>query len=484
MENGEYSKLDGCGLSNFVRRREVSAGEVMETAIRIAETANRTLNFLKYPKFEESLSIARSLNVDRNSDTPFLGVPTLLKDSGIPSRRFSSSVGSKLLAGTQHIKNSSFVDRLEKSGLIPFARSTVPEMCMGPNTEAVANEGITHNPWGAELSAGGSSGGAAVAVAAGVVPLAHGSDGAGSIRIPAANCGLLGLKVSRGRFPTGPDDGESWGDLICDGFLTKTVRDMAVAVDAIQGIDDGAPFAAPVAPSSYSATLDVPFERPLRIAVWDETLDGADEIDADTLSAIRYTSKLLSGLGHLVERSSVVQIDYPAFIDAHTRVLSLAISSVVDSAIAKRKRKLEHDDLQYAIFDGYQYGKAQSARDYIRGLAMFRTLGRKLGEYMKNYDAVLLPTVPVASMKHGRFPRDASFLEFREASCRYNAFTALANASGQPAISVPVFRTAAGMPVGVQFLAGYGREDILLRIARQLEDVAPWSESYPIVQIG
>lgn len=481
MKSSEYSELDGYGLSNLVRRREVSAGEVMEVAIRVAEAANRNLNFLKYPKFEESLSIARSLNVDGTSETPFLGVPTLLKDCGIPSRRFPSSVGSRLLAGTRHIRNSSFVDRLEGSGLVPFARSTVPEMCMGPNTEAVANEGITCNPWGAELSAGGSSGGAAAAVASGVVPLAHGSDGAGSIRIPAANCGLLGLKVSRGRFPTGPDDGESWGDLICDGFLTKTVRDMAVAVDAIQGVDEGAPFAAPFASAFYLTTLDMPFEQPLRIAVWEETLRGADEIDAETQSAIRYCSTLLSGLGHRVEPASVVEIDYPAFVDAHTRVLSLAISSTVDSAIAARGRELAFDDLEPTIADGYQYGKGQLARDYVQALAMFRILGRKLGHYMKAYDAVLLPTVPVASMKHGRFPREDTFLEFRRESGRYNAFTALANASGQPAISVPVFRTEAGMPVGVQLLARYGREDILLRLARQLEQAAPWSASYPLI---
>ncbi|SHI08405.1 amidase [Pollutimonas bauzanensis] len=474
-----YQDLDAIGLADLIKRGEASAEEAMSIAIGLAQSAHKRLNFLKFPKFEESLALARrhDAKLDRSV---FSGVPFLYKDSGLASTRFESSIGSNFLGPMTYGQNSTFADRVEAAGFIPFARTAVPELCMGPTTEAVANGGNTLNPWKLELSCGGSSGGAAAAVAAGIVPVAHGSDGGGSIRIPAANCGLVGLKTSRGRFPMGPNDGDAWGDLICDGFLSRSVRDTAAALDAVGGPDAGAPFAAPTPTGSYLERLELKFDRPLKIALWTDGWDGCDPIDSHTMKALHYAAEQCRKLGHEVVEQAPADLDYAAYAAAHARVLALSIHSTVLAVTGKRGYPLKEGELEFAIEDGLKYSRTLGAHDYISALGVFRKIGRQLGQYMERYDLVLLPTVPVASARHGLLPRDAEFLEFRRRSCAYNPFVAISNASGQPAISVPIYFTEdQGLPVGVQFLGAYGDEDTLLRLAKGLEDVAPWAHRYP-----
>jgi len=382
-------------------------------------------------------------------------------------------------------RNSTFADRVEAAGFIPFGRTTVPEMCMGPSTEAKANGGRTLNPWGSHLSCGGSSGGAGAAVAAGVVPVAHGSDGGGSIRIPSANCGVLGLKASRGRFPMGPDDGEVWGDLICDGFLSRSVRDMAAILDEVGWalMSGDPPLRHRHQPGRYLDRLDLPFERSLKIALWTKGWDGTDLVDSHTIDALQRTAELCRRLGHEVIEQAPVDLDYLGYAAAHTRVLAFSIDSTVRSITEKRGYPLEKGELEFAIENGLEYSKTLGAHDYTSALGIFRKVGRVLGQYMENFDLVLLPTVPFASMPHGRFPREADFVEFRRIACAYIAFTSIANASGQPAISVPLcFTENEGLPVGVQFLGRYGDEETLLRIARGLEKMEPWNHRYPFMQ--
>ncbi|AEC21354.1 amidase [Pusillimonas sp. T7-7] len=479
MNVTEYQSLDAIGLAGAISCGDVSAEEAMSIAIELAQSADQRLNFLKFPKFEESLAIARQHNAKADKSI-FSGVPFLYKDSGLPSARFESSIGSNFLGTIKYAQNSAFADRVEAAGFIPFARTAVPELCMGPTTEAVANGGNTLNPWKLELSCGGSSGGSAAAVAAGVVPVAHGSDGGGSIRIPAANCGLVGLKTSRGRFPMGPNDGDVWGDLICDGFLSRSVRDTAAALDAVGGPDVGAPFVAPTPAGSYLERLELKFDRPLKIALWTEGWDGCDPIDAHTMKALNYAAEQCRKLGHEVVEQAPVALDYVAYAAAHARVLALSVHSTVHAVTEKRGYPLKSGELEFAIEDGLKYARTLGAHDYISALGLFRKIGRQLGQYMEHYDLVLLPTVPVASARHGHLPRDAEFLEFRRRSCAYNPFVAISNASGQPAISVPIYYTEDhGLPVGVQFLGAYGDEDTLLRLAKGLEDLTPWAHRYP-----
>lgn len=478
----EYQKLDGLALSNEIKSGKVSCEEVMKIAIHLATEYNKKLNFLKYPKFEESLKIASDFK-SKSAQSNFYGVPFLYKDSGLPVARFESSVGSEFLGSMSYERNSTFADRVESAGLIPFGRTTVPEMCMGPSTEAKANGGITLNPWDKTLSCGGSSGGAGAAVAAGVVPIAHGSDGGGSIRVPSANCGVVGLKTSRGRFPMGPDDGQVWGDLICDGFLTRSIRDTAAMLDAVQGPDVGAPFSAPSIQGSYLDRLEVPFNSGLKIAMWTRGWEGSDDVDSHTLLALQKTANLLGELGHTVIEQKPVDIDYLAYAEAHTKVLALAISSTVDSVTKKRGFPLRSNELEFAIENGLEYSRGITSLDYANSLGVFRRLGRILGNYMESYDLVLLPTVPFASMPHGRFPRNVDFLNFRKIASAYNCFTSISNASGQPAISIPISSTEGkGMPVAIQLLARYGDEDTLLRVSRALETIAPWASRYRMAQ--
>lgn len=480
MNEIEYQALDAIGLAEKIKAGETTAEKAMSIAIKLAQSAHKRLNILKFPEFEESLRLARQYD-PKVGDAIFAGVPFLYKDSGLASTRFKSSIGSVFLGPMTYQQNATFADRIEASGFIPFARTTVPEFCMGPTTEAVANGGNTLNPWKPELSCGGSSGGAAAAVAAGVVPVAHGSDGGGSIRIPAANCGLVGLKTSRGRFPLGPNDGDGWGDLISDGFLSRSVRDTAAALDAVGGPDVGAPFTAPTPVGSYLERLELSFDRPLKIALWTDGWDGCDPIDSHTMKALHYAAEQCRKLGHDVIEQAPVDLDYLTYAAAHTRVLAFSIQSTVKAVTEKRGYGLKKGELEYAIEDGLRYSSTLGAQDYISALSLFRKVGRQLGQYMQRYDVVLLPTVPVASAQHGILPRDADFIEFRRRSCAYNPFVSISNASGQPAISVPIYFTEdQGLPVGVQFLGAYGDEDTLLRLSKGLEDLVPWAHRYPL----
>ncbi len=239
MQTTEYERLDGLALAKLLERGEVTSAELMDCAIELAEQRNPVLNALTYPRYEESRGIAAGWT----PRGPFRGIPFLLKDSGFAHKRFPSSIGSALFNGTTYPYAATVADRFEAAGLIPFARTTVPELCMAGTTEAVRNGGATPNPWDRTRSAGGSSGGAAAAVAARIVPVAHGSDGGGSIRIPAACCGVFGLKPSRGRVPMGPAKGEGWAGMATDGVLSISVRDTAAALDMISGYEAGAFYA-------------------------------------------------------------------------------------------------------------------------------------------------------------------------------------------------------------------------------------------------
>jgi amidase len=278
----------------------------------------------------------------------------------------------------------------------------------------------------------------------------------------------------------GPNDGEAWGDLICDGFLSRSVRDTAAVLDEVGGPDVGDPFAAPTPKGRYLDRLELRFERPLKIALWTKGWEGVDPIDSHTINALQHTAALCRSLGHEVIEDEPVDLDYLGYAAAHTRVLAFAIDSTVRLITEKRGYPLEKGELEITIENGLEYSKTLGTHDYTSALGTFRKVGRLLGKYMNNYDVVLLPTVPFASMPHGRFRRDADFVEFRRIACAYNAFTSIANASGQPAITIPLcFTEGQNLPVGVQFLGRYGDEDTLLRIARELEKVAPWSHRYP-----
>jgi amidase len=264
MDVDEYQRFDGLGLAALLYEGSVSPRDLMTCAVELARLRAAPLNALCYEQYDESLALAASVT----KKGAFGAVPFLLKDSGLASTRFPTSIGSNLFKDLRTAYDGTLTQRFDRAGFLPFARTTVPELCMAPTTEAAHNGGPTCNPWDPTRSAGGSSGGAAIAVATRVVPVAHGNDGGGSIRIPAACCGVYGLKPSRGLVPMGPARGEGWGGLAAEGVLSRTVRDTAAALDAIAGYEPGAPYAAPATPASYLELLNSANARPLRIARW------------------------------------------------------------------------------------------------------------------------------------------------------------------------------------------------------------------------
>lgn len=477
MRDTEYQALDGLALADLLARREVSPEDLMACAIKLAQERAPAMNALCYERYEESVDVARAWQ----ARGVFGAIPFLLKDSGLAHTRFPSSLGSRLLNDTRYARNATLADRFEAAGLIPFARTTVPEFCMAPTTEAARNGGPTRNPWDPTRSTGGSSGGAAAAVAAGIVPLAHGSDGGGSIRIPAAACGVYGLKVSRGRVPMGPLRGEGWGGLATDGVLSRSVRDTAAALDAVCAPEPGAPYAAPAAPASYLELLSKPV-RKMRIVVWRSAFNGV-AVAPECIAAVERAAALCRELGHEVVDGTPPDIEYDAFVQAHANVLAGNIVLSVDTRLGLTGQPLADDDLEPVLRQGYEYGKSLPAAQYIGSVNRFHAIGRILDNYMEGYDAILSPSLTQLPLKLGELSTaQGSFLDFRRKVATYGTFSAAFNASGQPAASLPLVWTDAGLPVGVQVVGRYGHEAVVLALSAQLETAQPWAGRIAVPQ--
>lgn len=473
MRTDEYECLDGLSLGELIHRGEVQPVELMACALRLAEQRNAPLNALCYLRGDDALEQARRASLRGR----FGALPFLLKDSGLASTFLPSSVGSRLFAGMTSSMDATLQARFLADGFLPFGRTTVPEFCMAPTTEAVQNGGPTRNPWDLTRSCGGSSGGAAVAVATGMVPIAHGSDGGGSIRIPASCCGVYGLKPSRGLVPYGPQRGEGWGGLAVDGVLTRTVRDTAAALDGIAGMELGQPYAAPPRPDSYLARLELPFERPLRVTTWTEAWGGI-EIDAECLAAVTHAEDVLTGLGHVVTRKAPPSLKYSAFIGAIIDVMSASVAMTVNGF---RRQKAGPDLsglLEPAILDAYHRGTRLGAEAYALAITRFHSIARMMAQYMQDCDVILTPTLTQLPVPLGTLSMVEDFETFRRKAGRYTAFLAIINASGQPAANVPLHWSAEGLPVGVQLIGRFGAEDMLLRLSAQVEAAAPWIGRY------
>ncbi|WP_417224193.1 amidase [Achromobacter spanius] len=469
MRTEEYEERDGLGLAQLLAHNETTPAELMACALELASTRGTPLNALTYVQPDTG----RGLAADWRQRGAFRGIPFILKDSGLPSRRFPSSLGSHLFNDTAYDIEATLAERFEASGLIPFARSTVSELCMGPSTEARRNGGATLNPRALDRSVGGSSGGAAVAVAAGIVPVAHGSDGGGSIRIPAACCGVFGLKPSRGRVPMGPARGEGWGGMACEGVLSRSVRDTAAALDGIGGYALGAPYAAPPQPGSYLDSVREQRREPLRIALWRQAWNGI-AIAPECLAAVERPARLCRELGHEVIDAPLPELDYAGFVRAHGTVLATNIVLAVQARLTLRGRDLRDDDLEPVIRDGLSGGRGLAATQDVDAIYRFHAIGRAIESAMTGFDLVLTPTLAQLPAKLGELALEGEFWAFREKVSRYATFLAVINASGQPAASLPLDWTETGVPVASQLIGHFGREDQILRLAAELERAAPW----------
>jgi len=466
-----YETYDAVGLAELVRRREVTPKELLDEALKRVEALNPKLNAVVM--LQEG--VARRLIEEGLPEGPLKGVPFLLKDLGAEAVDFPSNNGSRLFADTHYGQDSSIYARLKAAGLVTFGRTTSPEGGIGPTTESAVYGGPTRNPWNLGHTSGGSSGGAGAAVAAGIIPVAHGSDGGGSVRIPASSCGLFGFKATRARLPDGPYVGEGWAGMAIDGFLTRSVRDTAVLLDATQGPDLGAPYVAPALDASFAAAL-APSDRRLRIGFATTTLTGTP-IHPDCRAAVEKAAKLLEGLGHCVEEA-LPKADTAGMMAAWTRIVACGSALSIASAVRKRGRPLAEDEIESVARTAMDYARGVSGADYLEAINKVHAYGREMAGFFESYDILLTATLAEPPAQIGRFNHvGRNYVDYRMGEgmvFAYSPFTAAFNASGQPAASLPLHWTEGGLPVGVHLAAAYGHDELLLGLCARVEEAAPW----------
>ncbi len=471
-ETSDFTFLDATAQAELVRRKEVRFVELVEAAIKRIERLNPTLNAVVTPMYDQALAAATG----KLPDGPFAGVPFLLKDLLALYKGVRFTAGSALLRDFVPDHDSELVVRLKRSGLIILGKTNLPEFGLQPTTESHFL-GPCHNPWDTERTPGGSSGGSAVAVATGMVPMAHGNDGGGSIRIPASCCGLFGLKPTRGRNPLGPDFGDIMNGLVAEHAITRSVRDSAALLDATSGPDVGDPYWAPPPLRPFAKEVGLDPGR-LRIAFTTAALRHVS-IHPDCILAVRDAAKLCADLGHeVVEAAPAVDGER---IARGLDTLFSADCAATLSRIARRGGKTpQPDQVEPLTWRLYERGLKFTAADYILSVQALQETARLVASFFVDYDAWLTPTLGQPPVPLGHFdsqPGDP-LAGYRRAG-EFMPFTSICNVTGQPAMSVPLFWNSDDLPIGVQFIGRFGNEATLFRLAAQLEAARPWNARRP-----
>jgi amidase len=473
MDFDGYAGKDGLALGELVRRGEVSALELLETAIARAEAVNPGINAIVFRFYEQARDAAKRF---KPKDEPFAGVPLLLKDIlgdcvGVPTR-----FGAAFVPPVPAAADSFLVGRLKRAGFIPFAKTNAPEFGLPPFTEPKLY-GPARNPWDLGRTPGGSSGGSAAAVAAGVVPVAHANDGGGSIRIPAACCGLVGLKPTRGRNSLGPLLGDVMNGLVVEHVVSRSVRDSAAALDATQGYIAGDPYAAP-APSRPFLVEAASAPRRLRIGFSTRTPFGGT-LDPEIVAATERTAELCAALGHDVEEANI-DADAGQLGPAFFAVYAAGLANTIDTIGRLTNRTPQQSDVEAMTWNFYQLGRTISGSNYLTAIGVLQQAGRAFGGFFESRDLWLTPTLGAMPLPVGLVdPGDpkTSFADPRIAAFAH--YNPVYNLSGQPAISLPLHSSKTGLPIGMTFGAPYGDEATLLQLAGRLEEASGWSSRRP-----
>ena len=470
-----YDGFDATGLAALVAAGDVTPDELLEAALARVTAVNPALNAAVL--IQEG--VARAAIAAGLPEGPFRGVPFLLKDLGAEAVDFPAHNGSRLWANTRYSRDSAIFERMKATGVVTFGRTTSPEGGIGPATQSAVYGGPTRNPWDLGRTPGGSSGGSGAAVAAGIAPMAHGSDGGGSVRIPASNCGLFGFKATRARFPDGPDAGEGWAGMAIDGFLTRSVRDAAAMMDACAGADPGAPYVAPAMPQGYLGAIAKPPNR-LRIGLCETTFAGAP-IDPICRDAALDAAKLLESLGHTVAPFRP-KADHDGMMRAWTRIVACGTALGIRSKLAALGRDLAPDDVENLSRSAIAYAATVSGADYLEAVGKIHAYGRDMAAVFDHIDVLLSPVMAEPPAIIGRFAHTATdFVDYRMGKGMvfdYSPFCVAFNASGQPAASVPTF-WADGLPIGVHLAAAFGADEMLIALCREIELARPWFHLRP-----
>jgi amidase len=485
----ELVGYDAVGLSELIRKGEITPAELLETTIQRIEKINPKLNAIIHKVYDQARTAVANLSSGtkgtQTKDSVFCGTPFLLKDLVAECKGTPFNEGSSAVQGYISKLDSELVKRHKASGLIIVGKTNTPEFGILTTTEPSLH-GPTFNPWDPSLSPGGSSGGSAAAVAAGIVPMAHGNDGGGSIRIPASCCGLFGLKPTRGRNPLGPLFGDIGGGIVHEHALTLTVRDSATLLDETSGPDPGAPYYAP------------PPERPFREEVgrdagrlgigflssipagWNENT----ELHPDCVNAVQDAARLCEALGHDVEEIVPAKLSHPKIPENFGTIFSCFVGHMVAYWERELGKEIGQNELETITWDSYQAGLKRTGADYLTAVEEIQRFSRKIAHWYHegHYDLLLSPTMRIPPPKLGAFkatPDDPR--AWLQVALSMVAFTRTQNITGQPAMSVPLYWNEDNIPIGVQFAGRFGDEATLFRLAAQLEQARPWADKIPPV---
>ena len=475
----DLSVLDATAQAQLVTGGDISPLELVDAAINRIEKVNPELNAVIHPLFDKARTAARG-----ELAGPFRGVPAVVKDLDGTSAGDPCHMGNKLLkeVGWVDDHDSYLFAKLRAAGFVFVGKTNTPEFGLQPTCEPLAY-GPTRNPWNTERGPGGSSGGSGAAVAAGMVPVGHAGDGGGSIRIPGSACGLFGLKPSRGRVSMGPDAGESWAGYVARHVVTRSVRDSAAVLDVLAGEMPGDPYTAPPPSRPFADEVGVD-PGGLKVGLLARAPGEMVPTHADCVAAAEDAGKLLESLGHSVEPASPAALDEATLMEKFMVILTTWVVHDLEETARRAGRAVEPDDVEPLTWAYGEIGRTHSSATYIDAVNALHTWSRRTAAWWHDdgYDILLTPTMAEPPPVLGDLvpPADNPF----EGAARATAFatyTAPFNVTGQPAMSVPLFMSSDGLPIGTHFVGAMNREDVLLRLAAQLEAARPWADRRPPV---
>jgi amidase len=470
----ELSDFDATAQAELVRKKVVKPIELVEAAIDRIERVNPQINSIVTKMYDEARTAAEA----NTYSAPFAGVPFLLKDLLAAYKGVPMSSGSRYLKDFKPNQDSELVARLRRAGLIVIGKTNTPEFGILPTTEPELF-GAARNPWNTDRTTGGSSGGSAAAVAARIVPMAHANDGGGSIRIPASCCGIFGLKPTRARNPLGPNFGDIFSGMVAEHVVSRTVRDSAALLDATSGSALGDPYCVPEPARPFIEEVGADTGK-LRIAFFAEAPLGTP-VHKDCVAAVEDAAKLLADLGHEVVNITP-PIDGEMMWKSFMAIWAAGVTWTIQSMSYVVGRMPAEGELERSTMALDEIGKKVTASDYLLSVQYFQILGRQIAEFMKNYDVLLTPTLGSPPLQLGSFAsKHDDALAGMHVATEFVPFTPICNATGQPAMSVPLYWNAEGLPIGTHFMGRYGDEAMLFRLAAQLEQARPWASRRPPV---
>ena len=468
----DYRSHDALALAQLVRTKQVTPRELLDAATARAREVHGRINAIVVNHEE----LARKAIGDGLPNGPLTGVPYLLKDLGAALKGTVTTGSLSLTKDKIAEADSTYVERCKAAGLVIFGKTHSPELGQSPSSES-RMYGATRNPWNLNHIAGGSSGGAAAAVAAGILPVAHATDGGGSIRIPASCCGLFGLKPTRARTPAGPKRGEGWGGASIGHVVSRSVRDSAAFLDATAGAAPGDPYVAPLQARPFLEEIGTAPGR-LRIA-----MSAKPPIDVpvhpDAMAALQAAAKLCESLGHIVEEASP-QLNGMEIMAAQGVVISANVAFAVDEAAEALGRIARPEDVERSTWFRILNARKTDSSQYARAMNTLHLVGRAVADFMAGYDVILQPTCaqPPLSLGILDMEREDQSVMFRQ-MISFIPYTGIYNLTGQPSATIPLHWNDAGLPIGTMFTTRFGDEATLFRLAAQLEQAQTWKDKFP-----